>query len=45
MDRQIDGQAKNNRAHWRGPKYILGHTDVMINDKRVFFVNAKTCTF
>ena len=36
---QIDGQAKNNRAPptcWRGPKYILGHTDVLINDKHVF---------
>ena len=39
MDRQMDGQAKNNRpppTRWRGPKYILGHTDVLINDKRVF---------
>ena len=39
MDRQMDGQAKNNRAlstRWRGPKYILGHTDVLINDKHVF---------
>ena len=39
MDRQMDGQAKNIRAPptcWRGPKYILGHTDVLINDKRVF---------
>ena len=39
MDRQIDGQAKNNRApssRWRGPKYILGHTDVLIDDKHVF---------
>ena len=49
MDRQMDGQAKNNRAppaRWRGPKYILGHTDMLINDKHVFFfVNANTCTF
>ena len=48
MDRQMDGQAKNNRApptRWRGPKYILGHTDVLINDKHFFFVNANTCTF
>ena len=39
MDRQMDGQAKNNRApptRWRGPKYILGHTDVLVNDKHVF---------
>ena len=46
-DRQMDGQAKNNRApptRWRGPKYILGHTDVLINDKH-FFMNANTCTF
>ena len=38
MDRQMDGQAKNNRApptHWRGPKYILGHTDVLL-DRHVF---------
>ena len=38
-NRQMDGQAKNNRApptHWCGPKYILGHTDVLINDKHVF---------
>ena len=37
--RQMDGQAKNNRApptRWRGPKYILGHTDVLINDKHDF---------
>ena len=48
MDRQMDGQAKNNRApptRWRGPKHILGHTDVLIEDKHVFFVNANTCTF
>ena len=35
----MDVQAKNNRApptRWRGPKYILGHTDVLINDKHVF---------
>ena len=47
MDRQMDGQVKNNRApptHWRGPNYILGHTDVLINDTHVF-VNANTCTF
>ena len=40
MDRQMDGQAKNNRApptRWRGPKYILGHTDVLINNKQVFW--------
>ena len=39
MDRQMDGQAKNNRApptRLRGPKYILGHTDVLINEKHVF---------
>ena len=39
MDRQMDGQAKNNRAPptlRRGPKYILGHTDVLINDKHIF---------
>ena len=38
MDRQMDRQAKNNRAppsRCRGPKYILGHTDVLINDKHV----------
>ena len=48
MNRQMDGQAKNNRARptrWGGPKNILGHTDVLINDKHVFFVNANTCTF
>ena len=49
MERQMDGQAKHNRApptRWRGPKYILqvGHTDVLINDTHVF-VNANTCTF
>ena len=35
----MDGQAKNNRApptSWRGLKYILGHTDVLIYDKHVF---------
>ena len=35
----MDGQAKNNRApptRWRGPIYILGHTDVLVNDKHVF---------
>ena len=44
MDGQIDGQtdgwtSQNNRApptRWRGHKYILGHTDVLINDKHVF---------
>ena len=44
----MDGQAKNNRApptRLRGPKYILCHTDVLINDKHDFFVNANTCTF
>ena len=44
MGRQMNGQAKNNRAppsRWRGPKYILGHTDVLINDKHVFFVHFK----
>ena len=47
MERQMDGQAKHNRAPptcWRGPKYILGHADVLINDTHVF-VNANTCTF
>ena len=46
-DRQTDGQAENNRApptRWRGSKYILGHTDVLIMDKHVF-VNVNTCTF
>ena len=50
MDGQTDGKTdgritKRNRApptRWRGPKYILGHTDVLIND---VFVNANTCTF
>ena len=28
----------------RNGQYILGHTDVMINDKHVF-VNANSCTF
>ena len=35
----MDGQAKNNRApptRCCGPKYILGHTDVLLNDKHVF---------
>ena len=44
MERQMDGQAKHNRApptRWRGLKYILGHTDVLINDTHVF-VNANT---
>ena len=39
MERQMDGQAKHNRAppaRWRGPKYILGHADVLINDTHVF---------
>ena len=36
MDRQMSEQAKNNRARWRGPKYILDNTDVLINDKHVF---------
>ena len=39
MDRQMDRQAKNKRApptRWRGTKYILGHTDVLINDKYFF---------
>ena len=39
MERQMDGQAKHNRApptRWREPKYILGHTDVLINDTHVF---------
>ena len=39
MKRQMDGQAKHNRApptRWRGPKYILGHADVLINDTHVF---------
>ena len=47
MERQMDGHAKHNRApptRWRGPKYILGHADVLINDTHVF-VNANTCTF
>ena len=47
MERHMDGQAKHNRAQptrWHGPKYILGHTDVSINDMHVF-VNANTCTF
>ena len=46
-DRRTDGQAKNNRApstRWRGPTYILDHTDVLIKDKHVF-VNVNTCTF
>ena len=44
MERQMDRQAKHNRApqtRWRGPKYILGLTDVLINDTHVF-VNANT---
>ena len=44
MDRHMDRQAKNNRAQptrWRGPKYILGHTDVLINNKHVFFCECK----
>ena len=35
----MDGQAKHNRApptRWRGPKYILGHADVLINDTHVY---------
>ena len=42
MDGQTDrwtDKPKNKRApptRWRGPKYILGHTDVLINDKHVF---------
>ena len=39
-DRQTDERtSQNNRApptRWRGPKYILVHTDVLINDKHVF---------
>ena len=27
-----------------GSQFILGHTDVLINDKH-FFVNANTCSF
>ena len=44
MDRQMSGQAKNIRALptcWRGPKYILGHTSVLINDKQVFFCECQ----
>ena len=44
MDRQKEGQAKIDRApptRWRGPKYILGHTDVLINDKHVFFCECQ----
>ena len=40
----MDGQAKNNRApptRWRGPKCILGHTDVLINDKHFFFCECQ----
>ena len=39
MDRQMDGQAKDSRApppRLHGPKYILGHTDLLMNDKHVF---------
>ena len=46
-DRLMDGRAENNRApptRWRGPKYILGHTDVLIKDKHVFVI-VNTCTF
>ena len=35
----MSGQAKNNRApptRWRGPKYILVHTDVLINISTFF---------
>ena len=35
----MSAQAKNNRAsptRWIGPKYILCHTDVLINDKHIF---------
>ena len=38
MERQMDGQAKHNRApptRWRGPKYILGHTDVLILRQKI----------
>ena len=41
MERQMDRQAKHNRApptRWRGPKHILGHTDVLINDTHVFVI-------
>ena len=45
MDRQTDGQTdgwtnqkqfRSSPTRWRGPKYIRGHTDVLINDKHVF---------
>ena len=35
----MSGQAQNNRVpstRWRGPRYILVYTDVLMNDKHIF---------
>ena len=35
-DRWTDRCTDKPKTRWRGPKYILGHTDLLINDKHVF---------